>query len=124
MFSTPIRTALVALVAISASASVVCADETRIRQADQNREVDNGAPGCPLLFTATGYLNDQFCSPFANGTIAQLCTNPYVYDVVHHSGGQTSIRFCVPNPNRAWNQSTVWVQRGSTVIDRDRVIVR
>lgn len=104
-------------------------DETRIRTAASQTQVE-GHINQPLLFTVTGYLTDvasvQICTGQTafSGTLSSLRTSPFVYEIVNHSGGQTSLRFCFPSAQAAFGGGTVTVQRGATIIDRDRIVLR
>lgn len=98
----------------------VAYDESRIRQYDQQTQV-TGSAGSYLIFTVTGLGTDVVSAPFMCGTINQLKSSRLAWEVVTHSGGQISIRFAVPNVQRAWDGATVAVQRSGCDVDRDRI---
>lgn len=102
------------------------ANETRIRQANQNVVVQ-GSGGSPLLFTTTGYLNDDilifngFGIPVVQGRIRHLRSHPHVRAVVRHTGGQTSLRWRLPSGGM--DGGIVYIVRNGAVIDADPVVV-
>jgi hypothetical protein len=118
-----------AAMTLLSGAAMAQADETRIRQADQDREV-RGVVAQPLLFTVTGPASDLVAVQLANnaifaaGTIGQLRSSPFVREVIYHTGGQISLRLCFPSPQAAFNGGTVSIQRGALLIDRDRIVLR
>ena len=112
------RTAIaLAALALTTGAAHAQSDESRIRNADSSTQVV-GRIGQLMFFTVTGYANDYVCTPFYSG---RLRNAPFVYATVLHSGGQTSYRFCV-GFNPAWTGQVVELWRGSSLIDRDRVV--
>ncbi len=120
---------IVTVLGLGAAPALAQYDESRIRTASSSTQVE-GRVGQTLFFTVTGYLSDTasiqncFGSNTLIGSISNLRWHPYVYEVVYHSGGQASLRFCVPSAGAVLNGGTVTVQRGATLIDRDRIVLR
>lgn len=124
MFSKTLLASAIALIGLGASQAHAQYDETRIRQSDQQTRVTAPSWGY-FFFTASGHRGDRVVAPFINATIEEIRLNPArygVYEVVLHSGGQYSVRFCI-RANAAWNQGLVCIFRGSTLIDADRIVV-
>lgn len=107
----------------------VFAGEGKIRQAHQNLIVE-GRASQPLLFTTTGHLTDVVAVHRKDGslrfcmTLGQLANSQFALDRVLHSGGETSVRVCLPNPGFPLHQGTVTIYRGQGIVDRDRIVLR
>lgn len=119
------------LLSLCSAIAPQCSDETACRSAASIYSADSWGFG-----TATGYASDHVILRNKNGgviadrTVAQWETNQKVNGidvvdgVVHHSGGQTSIRFWYGGVLISYpglSGGTVEVVRSGCLVDRDRL---
>lgn len=121
---------LVAALAVLSLVSQSFGQESRIRQASQNTRVI-GHVGQQLRFTVTVQTMQDIVevrlrdgSIFARTTAAQFVQAGFVSQVVHHSGGEMSLRVRFQNPQAAFHRGTVATfTRYGHLRDRDRIIL-
>lgn len=117
---------ILAVALMLTSVSVVSAQEGKIRQTNQNVNVE-GRLNQPLQFTVAGQLSDTLIVRDCNGnqllclTLQQLKSSSYATSSYLGSGGEWAVRVCLPKATAIYNNGAVRVRRGSTVIDMDPI---
>lgn len=107
-----------------AGAAAAHADETRIRQADQNTQIRFSVNN-EIRWTTTGLPSDFVQvvrgngQVIASGTIQALKNHPLVLNWEQHSGGQISLRWYDFFPPPQLNGGYVAIWRGGSQVDVD-----
>jgi hypothetical protein len=118
------KLALLALVpTLAITAATQAADETRVRQENQNTKIV-GTPGQNVFWSMSGLPNAVIATPFCNATVAQICANPSafgVYQVESNSGGQFTLRFCKVFKSQ-WINQQACVYLNGTLVDGDKFV--
>ena len=118
------KLALLALVpTLAITAATHAADETRVRQDNQNLKII-GAPGQLVFWSMSGPPNAVVATPFCNATVAQICANPSAFgviEVVANSGGQFTLRFCKVFKSQ-WINQQACVYLNGTLVDGDKFV--
>ena len=112
---------LAVLPVLAMTAATQAADETRVRQDNQNLKII-GTPGQYVTWSMSGYPSSVIATPFCNATVSQIMANPSaygVYEVVANSGGQFTLRFCKIFKSQWINQQACVYFNGS-IVDGDK----